>query len=205
MPMSQLILLGIVAMAGLATLRVVRFRRGLTPLPDIRGKRLLLLAFVVVPPVVVGGIGALPMYVAIIAVLAIAMWIAAQVVGMVAHGRTARLIQVALAGREEDKYAVRADAAVTAELAESVRIVDRANAAFPRGAEFPTQVSRAGFQDDWDRLDGATRSLEDRIAVDRKLGLAVSSGATRAADDARSRLDTLRRLAGDQGQAWATA
>ena len=205
MPMSQLVLLGIVAMAGLATLRVVRFRRGLTPLPDIRGKRLLLLAFVVVPPVVVGGIGALPMYVAIIAVLAIAMWIAAQVVGMVAHGRTARLIQVALAGREEDKYAVRADAAVTAELAESVRIVDRANAAFPRGAAFPTQVSRAGFQDDWDRLDGATRSLEDRIAVDRTLGLAVSSGATRAADDARSRLDTLRRLAGDQGQAWATA
>ena len=205
MPMSQLVLLGIVAMAGLATLRVVRFRRGLTPLPDIRGKRLLLLAFVVVPPVVFGGLGALPMYVAIVAVLAIAMWIAAQVVGMVAHGRTARLIQVALAGREEDKYAVRADAAVTAELAESVRIVDRANAAFPRGAGFPAQVSRAGFQDDWDRLDGATRSLEDRIAVDRKRGLAVYSGATRVADDARSRLDTLRRLAGDQGQAWATA
>src|SRR4029079_6798768 len=142
MPMSPLILAGIVAMAGLATLRVVRFRRGLTPLPDIRGKRLLLLAFVVVTPVVVGGIGALPMYVAIIAVLAIAMWIAAQVVGMVTNSRAGRLIQVALAGREEDKYAVRADAAVTAELAESVRIVDRANAAFPRGAAFPTQVSR---------------------------------------------------------------
>src|SRR4029077_7483465 len=71
MPMSQLILLGIVAMAGLATLRVVRFRRGLTPLPDIRGKRFALFAFVVVPPVVFGGIGALPMYVAIIAGLAI--------------------------------------------------------------------------------------------------------------------------------------
>ena len=205
MPMSQLILLGIVAMAGLATLRVVRFRRGLTPLPDIRGKRLLLLAFVVVPPVVFGGLGALPMYVAIIAGLAIAMWIAAQVVGSVTNGRAGRLLQVALAGHEEDKYAVRADAAVTADLAESVRIVDRANAAFPRGAEFPAQVSRAGFQDDWDRLDGATRSLEDRIAVDRKRGLAVYSGATRVADDARSRLDTLRRLAGDQGQAWATA
>ena len=94
---------------------------------------------------------------------------------------------------------------MTAELAESVRIVDRANAAFPRGAAFPTQVSRAGFRDDWDHLDGATRSLEDQIAVDRKLGLAVSSGATRVADDARSRLDTLRRLAGDQGQAWAAA
>ena len=103
MPMSQLILLGIVAMAGLATLRVVRFRRGLTPLPDVRGKRFALLAFVVVPPVVFGGIGALPTYVAIIAALAIAMWIAAQVVGVVATGRTARLLQVALAGREEDR------------------------------------------------------------------------------------------------------
>ena len=205
MPMSQLIVLGIVAMAGLATLRVVRFRRGLTPLPDVRGKRFALFAFVVVPPVVIGGIGALPMYVAVIAALAIAMWIAAQVVGVVATGRTARLLQVALAGREEDKYAVRADAAVTAELAESVRIVDRANAAFPRGAAFPTQVSGAGFRDDWDHLDGATRSLEEQIAVDRKLGIAVSSGATRVADDARSRLDTLRRLAGDQGQAWAAA
>jgi len=139
------------------------------------------------------------------AAVLLAMWIAAQVVGMVTNGRAGRLLQVALAGHEEDKYAVRADAAVTADLAESVRIVDRANAAFPRGAEFPAQVSRAGFQDDWDRLDGATRSLEDRIAVDRKRGLAVYSGATRVADDARSRLDTLRRLAGDQGQAWATA
>jgi hypothetical protein len=97
MPTPQLILLGIVAMAGLATLRVVRFRRGLTPLPETRGKRSLLFAFVVVPPVVFGGIGALPMYVAIIAVLAIAMWIAAQVVGMVANGRTGRLLQIALA------------------------------------------------------------------------------------------------------------
>jgi hypothetical protein len=205
MPMPQLILLGIVAMAGLATLRVVRFRRGLTPLPQIRGKRSLLLAFVVVPPVVFGGITALPMYVAIIAVLAIAMWIAAQVVGAVAKGRTGRLVQIALAGREEDRYAIRADAAVTTELAESVRIVDRANAAFPRGAAFPAEVSRAGFRDDWDHLDGATRSLEEQIAVDRKRGIAVYSGATRAADDARSRLDTLRRLAGDQGQAWAAA
>ena len=65
------------------------------------------------------------------------MWIAAQVVGVVATGRTARLLQVALAGHEEDKYAVRPDAAVTAELAESVRIVDRANAAFPRGRGVP--------------------------------------------------------------------
>jgi hypothetical protein len=205
MPLPQLILLAVVAMAGLGTLRVVRFRAGRTPLPDSRGRRLFMAAFVVVPPIVVGGIGALPMYVAIIAVLAIVMWIAAQVVGMVANGRTSRLIQIALAGREEDRYAARADAAVTTELAESVRIVDRANKAFPRGVTFPAQVTRAGFQDDWELLDRATRSLEDRIADDRRRGLAVASGATAAADDARSRLDTLRRLAGDQGQAWAAA
>ena len=138
--LPQLIVLGIVAMAGLATLRVVRFRRGLTPLPDVRGRRLLLFAFVVVPPIVLGGIGALPEYVAIIAALAILMWIAALIVGMVSNGRTGRLVQIALAGREEDPYAVRADAPVTEELAESVRIVDRANAAFPRGAAFPAQV-----------------------------------------------------------------
>jgi hypothetical protein len=76
---------------------------------------------------------------------------------------------------------------------------------FPRGAAFPAQIARAGFRDDWDVLDGATRTLEGRIAADHRLGLAVGSGATATARDARSRLDTLRRLAGDQGQAWAVA
>ena len=205
MPMPQLIVLGMVAMAGLATLRVVRFRGGKTPLPDGRGRRLFLIAFVVVPPIALGGIGALPTYVAIIAALAILMWLAALVVGQVADGRSGRLVQVALAGREGDPYAVRADPAVTADLAESVRIVDRANSAFPRGAAFPASVSRAGFRDDWDHLDGATRSLEGRIADEYRLGVAVASAATATAGDARSRLDTLRRLAVDQGQAWAAA
>src|SRR6476659_3385516 len=99
MPMSQLIVLGIVAMAGLATLRVVRFRAGRTPLPDGRGRRLFLIGFLVVPPVALGvltqapppanqlwGLGALPAYIAIIAVLATLMWIASQIVGVVTHG-----------------------------------------------------------------------------------------------------------------------
>ena len=205
MPVPQLIVLGIVAMAGLATLRVVRFRGGRTPLPDGRGRRLFLFAFVVVPPIALGGIGALPEYVAIIAALAILMWMAALIVEQVANGRSGRLVQVALAGREGDPYAVRADAAVTTDLAESVRIVDRANSAFPRGAAFPAQVSRAGFRDDWDLLDGATRSLEGQIADDHRRGLAVASAATATANDARSRLDSLRLLAVDQGQAWAAA
>ena len=205
MPMSTLIVLGIAAMAGLATLRVVRFRSGRSPLPDGRGRRLFLFAFVVVPPILLGGLLAVPMYVVVIGTLAILMWIAAGIVGSIAKGRTGRLVQVALAGREEDPYAVRADVAVTTALAESVRIVDRANAVFPRGPAFPAQVSRAGFRDDWDLLDGATRSLEGRIEDEHKLGIAVFSGATATATDARSRLDTLRRLAGDQGQAWAAA
>jgi hypothetical protein len=54
-------------------------------------------------------------------------------------------------------------------------------------------------------LDGATRSLEGRIADDHRLGLAVARATTATASDARSRLDTLRRLAVDQGQAWAAA
>jgi hypothetical protein len=203
--MPQLLVLGIVAMAALATLRVVRFSSGRTPLPDGRGRRLFLLAFVVVPPIALSGIGALPTYIAIIAALAIVMWIAALVVDQVTHGRSGRLAQIALAGREEDPYAVRADAAVTTELAESVRVVDRANSAFPRGAAFPASVARAGFREDWDLLDGATRSLEDRIEVDHRRGLAVASAATATATDARSRLDSLRSLAGDQGQAWAAA
>jgi len=43
-----------------------------------------------------------PAYVAIIAVLASLMWIASQVIGEVAHGRSARLARLALAGHEGD-------------------------------------------------------------------------------------------------------
>lgn len=218
MPLQQLIILGIVAMAALATLRVVRVKRGLSPLPDGRGRRLFLLGFVVLPPVVLGivtqpappanqfwGLGALPTYVAIIVSLAILMWIASGIVGQLAHGRTSRLLQVALSGHEGDPYAVTADPPVTAPLAESVAIVDRANAAFPRGPGFPSQIDRAGFREDWEELDGATRTLEGRIADDRRLGLSVALAVTKTASDARGRLDTLRRLAIDDGQAWEAA
>jgi hypothetical protein len=201
----QLIVLGIVAMAALATLRVIRVHQGRTPLPDGRGRRLFLIGFVVVPPIVLGGIGALPMYVAIIAMLAILMWAAAVVVGLVTSSRAGQIARLGLIGREADPNDARLSPKVTAELAESLRIVDRANAVFPRGAAFPAQISRAGFRADWDVLDGATQTLEGRIAGDHRLGLVVASAATATADDARSRLDTLRRLAGDEGQAWAVA
>lgn len=216
MPVQQLIILGIASMACLATLRLARVHRGLTPLPDGRGRRLFMLAFVVLPPVALGavtqssttggplwGISALAMYVAILIALVFLMWIASMIVGHVAHGRSGQLARLALVGHEADIDDVRVDPPATAVLAESVRVVDRANAVFPRGPAFPEQISRSGFRDDWDVLDGATRSLESRIADDHRLGLAVASGATATAADARSRLDTLRRLAGDQGQAWA--
>jgi hypothetical protein len=218
MPIQQLVVLGIVAMAGLAILRVVRVGRGLTPLPDGRGRRLFLLGFLVVPPIVLGvltqppppadqlwGFGAVPAYIAIVATIAVLMWIASLFVRAFAHGRIGQVARLALVGHEVDPYEQRADPVMTSKLADSVVVVDRANAAFPRGAGFPSQVSRQGFRDDWDGLDGATRALEGQIANDRKLGLSVPSAAMATADDARSRLDTLRRLALADGQAWAAA
>ncbi|HET9345375.1 MAG TPA: hypothetical protein VFO05_06715 [Candidatus Limnocylindrales bacterium] len=218
MPIQQLIILGIVAMVGLAILRVVRVNHGLTPLPDGRARRLFQLGFVVVPPVALGlltqppppanqlwGLGAVPLYFVILATLAIVMWIASQAIGQVTHGRAGRLLRLALAGHEVDPYEARVDPPVTAKLAESLVVVDRANAAFPRGPGFPSQVARSGFREDWDELDGATKTLEGRIADDYRRGLSVASGATATAADARSRLDTLRRLALDDGQAWAAA
>ena len=75
---------------------------------------------------------------------------------------------------------------------------------FPRGHDFPLQIERSGFRFAWDALDAATGKLEARIADDHRIGLAVASSAVATAVDARSRLDTLRRLAGDGGPAWAT-
>jgi hypothetical protein len=217
MPIQQLIILGIVAMAGLAILRVMRVNRGLTPLPG-RGRRLFLLGFVVVPPLILGmltqpappanqlwGIGAVPAYAVIVGTLAFLMWIASQIVGQVSHSRTGRLVRIALAGHAADPYEDQVDPPVTATLANSVAVVDRANAAFPRGPGFPSQVARAGFREDWDELDVATRTLEGRIADDYRLGLSVASTARATASDARSRLDTLHRLALDDGQAWVAA
>ena len=218
MPIQQLIVLGIVAMAGLATLRVVRVKRGLTPLLDRRGRRLFMLGFVIVPPIALGvvtqppppanqlwGFGAVPAYVAIVATIVVLMWIASLLVRVFAHGRAGQVARLALVGYEVDPYDDLAEPAMTTKLADRVVIVDRANAAFPRGPGFPAQVSRLGFRDDWNGLDDATRALEGQIADDRRQGILVASKATTTADDARSRLDTLRRLALADGQAWAAA
>ncbi len=214
----QLIVLAIVAMFALAVLRVVRVRAGRTPLPDVRGRRLFLLAFVLVPPIVLGALtpqpgsdgqlGALrgvPVYIGILAVLVALMWIASMIIGQVTESRTGKMVRFGLVGNAGDPYAPHADPPVTPALAESIADVNTANSAFPRGPAFPMQVDRAGFRDDWEALDQATRSLERGIAHDHRIGLDVASAATATARDARGRLESLRGMAVDQGQAWAAA
>jgi hypothetical protein len=154
--------------------------------------------------IVLGAFSSVPVYIGILLALVIVMWLAAVLVQLVARGRIRPLLLVALVGSEGDPEDVPYDPPVTAKLAESVALVDRANAVFPRGHEFPLQVGRAGFRFAWDALDTATGTLEGRIADDHRIGLAVASGAAATAVDARSRLDTLRRLAVDGGQVWAT-
>jgi hypothetical protein len=203
MELLQILIVAILAVAGLAALRVVRVLRfGRTPLPDGRGRSLFLLGFVLVPPIVLWGLAAVPIYVAAIAVLVAAMWIAAAVLDRLTVSRTSQVVRLAFVGSEGDPIDSGATP-LTPRLSESVSLVTRANAAFPRGIEFTRQADRPGFRDDWDALENATRVLESRIADDHRLGLGVSATATTLADDARSRLSTLRRLAGDKGQAWA--
>ena len=214
---QQLFLLAIVAMVGLAALRVIRVQLGRAPLPQGRARTLFKIAFLVVPPIVLGALiqpvvpgGSplsaivwVPLYGLILAGLAGLMALAAVVVEVVARGRPRRLLLLALAGSEGDPEDLPYDPPVTAKLLERMALVDRTNAAFPRGLVFPTQVDRAGFSQDWDALDAATRALEDQISEDRRLGLGVASAATVTATDARNRLDTLRGIANSHGLAAA--
>lgn len=205
MALPQILVLAIVALAALAALRLVRVLRfGRTPLPEGPGRTLFLVGFVVLPPLALGGLSLVPVYVAVVGALVILMWIAAVVVDLLTASRTGQLVRLALVGSEGEPI----DSGmtpVTTRLSESIRLVTRANAVFPRGLEFPRQVDRSGFRDDWDALDDATRALEGQIADDHRVGLGVSSSATILAEDARSRLEMLRRFAGEQGQAWARA
>jgi hypothetical protein len=203
MPFLQLLIVAVAAMVGLAALRVVRVKVGRTPLPDGLWRWLFLVAFLVVPPFVLGGITSVPIYVAVVLTLALLMLVAAVMIGQVVHGRSGRLVKLALMGSEGDRSEDQFDPPVTVDLAKSMAVVDAANVAFPRGPAFAGQIDRAGFREDWDALDGATRALEGRIADDRGRGRDVASSARATARDARGRLDTLRRLALDQGQAWA--
>jgi hypothetical protein len=141
-------------------------------------------------------IATVPLYALVLLGIFLLMWLAAQVARQVVRGRARPLVLLALVGNRGEHDEIPYDPPVTRKLAASIALVDRTNAVFPRGPEFPTQVERRGFQSDWDALDAATQSLEAGIADDRRIGLPVASGAVATAFDARNRLDTLKRLAG---------
>ena len=175
-----------------------------------------ILAFLIVPPIVLGallkpaaglfaGVASVPIYVAILGAIAILMWLAAMVVRQRAPRRSRPLLLLALVASRDEPVDAGYDPPLTAQLAESQAVVDTANAVFPRGVDFPAQIDRAGFRTAWDALDAATRTLEGRIADDERRGTGVAAAATATAEDARGRLETLRRLAADGGQVWAKA
>ena len=204
MSLIQFLIIAIAAMTGLAALRLVRVNAKRTPLPEGPGRTLFLLAFVLIPPIALGGPGAIPVYLVVLGAVVLLMWVAAVVIDRMTTSRYGQLARLALVGGESDPVD-RHDTPVTMALTQSIGTVERANAAFPRGTAFAGAIERPGFRADWDALDGATRVLEARIAEDHRLGLGVAAAATALAADARSRLDTLRRFAGDHGQAWARA
>jgi hypothetical protein len=214
MPLAQLFVLAVAAMVGLATMRLIRVQLGREPHPAGWVRIPFILAFLVVPPIVLsaliqpasglfGGIAWVPIYVALLVAIAIGMWITAKIVRARAPRRLRPPLLLALVASEGEHLDDGFDPPLTAPLAESQSSVDVANAVFPRGPEFPTQIDRPDFRAAWDALDAATRTLEGRIADDEDRGLGVASSATASAEDARGRLDTLRRFASEGGQAWA--
>ena len=211
-----LFVLAVIAMIGLAILRLVRARMGRTPLPEGKARTGFLLAFLIVPPVALkallqpisggpalGAIAWVPLYGLLLALLLVFMTIAAMIVERVVHSRWRRPLMLALVGSEGDPEDVPFDPPLTSRLTECMALVDRRNAVFPRGLAFPGQVDRADFREAWDALDDATRTLEGGIAADRRLGLGIATAASATALDARGRLDTLLRLANDgRAAAW---
>ena len=213
---EQLIVAAAVVLAAVAVMRVVRVHFDRAPHPEGRARILFLLTLLFVPPIALEvvanptgaegqlhGIESVLLYLGALAGFLILMGIAALIVRLVARGRPRQVLLLALAGSLPGPDDVPPEAALTPDMAESVELVDVANAAFPRGPEFAEQVDRPGFRAAWDSLDAATSALEERIAEKQRLGLGVAYHAIATARDARSRLDTLRRIAADQGQAWA--
>lgn len=213
----QLLVLAVLAMTALAGMRVLRVQLGRSPHPDGWGRIPFIVAFLLVPPIALSavvqpaatsnlmrGISWVLPYAVLVGGLALVMGIAALVVGRLAMGRTRRILLLALSASEGNPDDVPFNPPLTPALSTSMASVDRANGVFPRGLEFPGQIKREGFRYAWDELDSATKTLEGRIADDRRLGLPVASAARAVAADARSRLETLQRLAVDSGQVWAT-
>ena len=214
---EQLIVAAAVVLGAVAVMRVVRVHFDRSPHPEGRARILFLLTLVFVPPIALEvvhnptgaegqlhGIESIVLYLGALLGFLLLMGIAALVVRLVFRGRTRQVLMLALVGSLPGPGDVPLDAALTPDMVETVELVDVANAAFPRGPEFAEQVDRPGFRAAWDSLDVATTALEERIAEKQRLGVGVAYRAVDTARDARSRLNTLRRIAADRGQAWAT-
>lgn len=217
MPFEQLLVVAAAAMSALlAVSRVVRVHLGRPPHPEGKARPLFLVTLLLLPPIALEAVvlhpttsatqlhvlGSILIYLGALIGFSLLMGIAALVVRLIAPGRSRPLLMLALVGSEGDPDAVPFDPPLTSKLAEGVALVDRANAVFPRGPAFQAAVDRPDFRADWDALDAATRTLEERIDHDRRLGSGVAQEAAATATDARSRLDSLRRLAIEHGQAW---
>lgn len=209
----QILVLAIVVVIAVAALRIVRVHFDLAPHPE--NMLLFLFSIFVLPPIVFGavvapgssrlsGLWSTPLYILALSGLMILMAIGASIVDRTVRGKARPLLVLALVGREADPDDARLDPPVTARLAESMAAVERTNAAFPRGVEFPAQVDRPDFRVAWDALDRATSALEGLIASDRGQGVAVASVASARAMDARGRLDMLRTLTQERGRTWAS-
>jgi hypothetical protein len=211
----QLLVLAVAAMTLLAALRLVRVHLGRSPLPEGPGRLLFMLAFVVLPPLALGtltqpaddvaqlrGVSWVSLYTIVLAGVVIVMWIAALVISLAPQSRARTQLVLALTGNEGDPYEVK-NPPLTAGLTESMALVDRTNAVFPRGPGFEDEVDRPGFRSSWDALEAATCELEGRMAADYRLGLGVASAATVTSKDARNRLTTLRGFALARGQSFA--
>jgi hypothetical protein len=214
MPVPMLLLVAVAALTGLALLRWARVHAGLEPYPEVMLP--FIIAFLVLPPIALGiivrpggdplgGLGSVLPYAGMVTGLATLLWIASRIARLLPFGRPRSVLLLALIGSEGHPDDVAVDPPVTKRLAENIAAVDKTNAAFPRGIEFPVQIDRTGFRAAWDALDTATTKLEAGIVADARRGLAVASAASATADDARGRLDTLRSLALEAGQSWAVA
>lgn len=205
-----LVIVAVLAFVGLAALRIGRVRTH-RDAPDGWLRLGFVVAFLLIPPIVlqlvlspkgVDAVGAVALYGIVVVALWLLTWVVALLVARFAPIERRQMVLLALIGRDTSGV-VPFDPPMTATIAADVEAVDRLNAAFPRGHAFMTQVSMPGFRSTWDALDVATSTLEAEIAEQRRLHLGVSERAIETANDARGRLDTLRRDAATGGQAWA--
>ena len=215
--MSFALLMGLTALLafiGLAALRIVRVhyhREG----PSGWWKVAFVVGYLLVPPLVLqaiaapksGAVAVDPINAVLLYIPAVVtIWLLAQaaafVVARVAPIKWRPILLLALIGRDSSGM-IAFDPPMTPALAADVERVDALNAAFPRGSAFIGQVSTPGFRTSWDALDSATLALEGDIAEQRRLRLGVSERAIDTANDARGRLDTLKRVAVEGGLVWA--